>query len=351
MDNRPSSDAALTSGDIKEYGVVMLVGGMDPTGGAGLAADISTARLAQAYPMPVVSCVTSQNSKGFRTMQPVALDIFRDQLESVLSDVVPDAVKVGMLPSAAHMRVLAEMLCLYEHGPVVFDPIMAPTNGAENFSADWWEDRETLFLFFSQVSLITPNAVELHRLTEPLRNTTTFKEQFEASPILSEDASGEENYLFKLVTDLHLMRTFYGLDRILLTGGHNPGKYQYSDILIEPRPDLECPPELMKEVKAESEESPVAYTIGRIKGEFIDTPNTHGTGCVYSSAIACLLAKKVPVHIAVSMAKEILTFLLRAGKDWRLYEEGHGPAYSVISMPSSDFPGIPLNRDMTEFMN
>lgn len=333
----------------KSRNIVMLVGGTDPTGGAGLAADIGICRLIQVYPMPVVSCITSQDSKGFRKMQQVDIDIFRDQLESILCDVVPDSVKIGMLPSARHMKVLAEILCLYEHGPVIFDPIMAPSEGKDNFYADWWEDRDALKLFLTQVTLITPNASELHKLTAPLRENPELKTHVEIAPEIKDKISEDDAFMMSMVSDMHLLRIFYGIERILLTGGHNKGSYLHNDFILEPRPDLECPPELMDDL--DEEVTPMAYALGRITGEDIDTPNTHGTGCIYSSAIAGLLAKKVPTHIAIRLAKEIVGFLLKGGKDWRLYEEGHGPAYSVISLPEAEFPAFPINRDLSDFLN
>ena len=348
MINENSSDNYIPTEKINRQSIVMLVGGTDPTGGAGLAADIATCRLVQGYPMPVVSCVTSQDSKGFRRMQAVDLDIFRDQIESVLNDVVPDAIKIGMLPSAKHMRILAELLCLHEHGPVVFDPVMAPTAGADNFTSDWWEDRSTLMLFLSQVDLITPNAVELERLASPVREDPAFKQQLE-NVSYPENASEDEIRLMQLLTDMHILRISYGLDRILLTGGHNPGLRLHSDFLLEPRPDLECPPEIMEQ--SEDGEPPVAYSVAHIAGEKIDTPNTHGTGCVYSTAIACLLAKGAPYHVAVKMAKELIGFLLKAGKDWRLYEEGHGPAYSILAMPDDDGGRMSLTQGLSEYLN
>lgn len=336
------------SANVGRQSIIMLVGGTDPTGGAGLAADIATCRLVQGYPMPVVSCVTSQDSKGFRRLQEIDPDMFRDQLESVLNDVVPDAVKVGMLPSARHMRILAELLCLHEHGPVIFDPVMAPSEGSENFSADWWEDRSTLMLFLSQVDLITPNAVELELLASPVREDAMFKEQL-LKISYPENATQEEIRLMQLITDMHLLRMFYGLDRILLTGGHNPGLRLHSDFLLEPRPDLECPPEIIE--MADDNEPPMAYSIAHFGGENVETPNTHGTGCVYSTAIACMRAKDAPYHIAVKMAKELIGFLLRAGKDWRLYEKGHGPAYSVLSMPDDKEVRMPLTHGLNDFLN
>lgn len=341
--------------------VIMLVGGTDPTGGAGLAADISVARMLQSYPMPVVSCVTSQNSAGFRKMQPVDIDIFRDQIESTLTDIVPDAVKIGMLPSARHARVLAELLALYEHGPVIFDPVMAPTSGENNFEGNWWSDPSTLNFLMSQVDLITPNSVELNRLTEQVKEITEFLENFDINDL--GDLTGEQDYdLLNNITKMHFLRMHFGLEKILLTGGHNKGEHQFCDFLLEPQTEIilndfnsgkNQDDDDIEENGEDENESIRRYSIVRFGGKKVDTPNTHGTGCVYSTAIACLMAKGVPTAVAVGMAKEILGFLLRSGKDWRLYEDGgYGPAFSIISLPETagDLE-VTFKPGITDFLN
>lgn len=352
--NSPSGLSDLKS-------VIMLVGGTDPTGGAGLAADIGVARMLQSYPMPVVSCVTSQNSAGFRKMQPVDIDIFRDQIESTLSDIIPDAVKIGMLPSARHARVLAEMLALYEHGPVIFDPIMAPTSGEQNFTGEWWSDSSTLNFLMTQVDLITPNAVELDRLVEQVKEITEFLQDFDVNEL--GNLAGEQDFdLLNNLTKMHLLRLHFGLEKILLTGGHNKGKHKFCDFLLEPQTEIipndlnsgDCQEENESgETENDENENIKRYSIIRFGGSKINTPNTHGTGCVYSTAIASLIAKGVPTAAAIGMAKEILGFLLRSGKDWRLYDNGgYGPAFSIISLPESseDLQSV-FKPGITDFLN
>lgn len=326
--------------------VVMIVAGTDSSGGAGLAADIATCRLLQAYPMPVVSCVTSQNSKGLRRIQPVDLEIFQDQLEAILTDVRPDAVKVGMLPSIEHMRILAEMLALYPHGPVVFDPIISPTLGAENFNAEWMTDRNTLSLFMSQVFLITPNADELKALVAPVKATGLIP-----VPEFNENIDSKSLLIF----DMHILRMTYGVNNLLLTGGHNKDEDRFTDFLLCSRDEIEFPSELNTELDGnddlESSESPSSYEIGIIKGEEVDTPNTHGTGCVYSTAISSFIAQGLKLQLAVPLAKQILTILLKSGKDWRLYKNGHGPAFSLLSLPQGDMIPPSLQTIPPSFLN
>ena len=344
----------------------MLVGGTDCTGGAGLSADISVVRMLQCYPMPVVSCITSQGPDGFRMMQPASIDIFSDQLKSVLSNVRPDAVKIGMLPSSKHLEILPLLLARFDHGPVIFDPIMAPTDGADNFNATWWEDPSTLAAFLAHVDMITPNLPELQQLAETIRRS--------ADP-LPEDLPNFDTNLMKYMFDMHLVRSFYELKCVLLTGGHNADR-PFTDILMhtvgteeftnpadaenddpqdsenqdesqifDDSDEIDSCSDTDWDDESEYDDSGISYNIGIIGGDKIDTPNSHGTGCVYSTAIATLLAQDMKIHIAVSLAKRLLQMMLDFGKDWRLFESGHGPAFSIVQIPDSPDKKMPLFPD------
>ncbi|MDE7081732.1 MAG: hydroxymethylpyrimidine/phosphomethylpyrimidine kinase [Muribaculaceae bacterium] len=314
---------------MKKDKIILLVGGTDCTGGAGLAADIGVVRTLQCYPMPVVSCITSQGPEGFRRMQEADIEIFTDQLVAVLKNVRPDAVKVGMLPSARHMAVLAMLLSENEHGPVVFDPVMKPTDGAENFSADWWEDPGAFAYFLTQVDLITPNYPELLRLIKPAEELygSDIPEQFAAMGSLA-----------KYIYHLNLLRRFYDVPAVLLTGGHNEDN-RYTDILMhDPSPEDNEPKDV--------------YHVEMLGGEGVDTPNTHGTGCVYSTAIASLLAQDLDLNVALPLAKRLMYIFLDGGKNWRLFKSGHGPAFSILNMPESPGDGLnPMFGNTPGFMN
>ncbi len=315
--------------------IVLIIGGTDCTGGAGLAADISVVRTLQCYPMPVVSCITSQGPEGFRRMQQADIEIFTDQLVAVLKNVRPDAVKIGMLPSARHMAVLAMLLSENDHGPVVFDPVMRPTDGAENFSADWWEDTGALAFFMSQVDLVTPNYPELKQLVRP------------AEKIYGQDVPEQllaMGSMAKYIYRINLLRQFYDIPAVLLTGGHNDDGDRYTDILLRNPSDDESGQD-------ESDNHNV-YHVEMLGGEKVATPNTHGTGCVYSSAIASLLAQDVNLNVALPLAKRLMYIFLEGGKEWRLFKSGKGPAFSILKVPES--PGNGLNLmfgDSPGFMN
>lgn len=325
---------------------LLLVSGSDPTGGAGIGADIGVARLMQCYPMPVISCITSQYSKGFRMMQPVDIEIFKDQLEAVLSEVRPDAVKVGMLPSADHMKVLSEMLSIYPHGPVVFDPIKAPSKDLFGFDTDWWKNLTVLIPFMNQTFLVTPNLPELESIVENIQ---------ESGLLDLPDSPDFPDIKSTTIYKMHLMRIFYGVDNILLTGGHNEGEDLHTDVLMCAKNPDEIPQEIIDriEIPDDIEGEHQAYEIGMLKGDVIETPNTHGTGCVYSTSIASLLAQGMRIEIAVALAKQFVSILLNAGKDWRLYKDqnAYGPAYSILpAVENNTYQGFPLNLN-PEIMN
>lgn len=290
--------------------VIALAGGTDCSGGAGLPADISVVRFFNAYPMPIVTCVTSQGPDGLRMMQPVDADLFADQLSAVFDNVRPDAFKIGMLPSAWHMEAITHVLEKYQIENVVFDPVMAPTDGAGNFKADWWRDNRLLAGFLGHVDMITPNLVELKRLTAPIADSSGDEEKAEL-----DSSHGEQ--LSILLGRLFLKH--YDCRSLLITGGHNE-ENQFCDILMHN--DACC-------------RTGSSSTIRRYQGMEVETPNTHGTGCVYSSAIATLLGRGMADSDAVDEAKLLIRFLLEEGKNLRLYNRNpqlhdgsHGPTFA-----------------------
>ncbi len=283
-------------------------------------ADLGVARMTQIYPMTTVSCITSQNSKGFRKMQSVDPVLFADQLEAALSDHCPTVVKVGMLPSALHMDILADMLERYPHGPVVFDPVMAPSDGENNFFADWWEDSAVMHKFLKHVFLMTPNSVEVRRLARPLIDKEGKGEAGE--PEVNEDVPFDPMDM----VSAQFLKKEYGIKHVLITGGHSK-RTPYTDFLVSDN-DLQQPDEAILPAQA--------LAVTPYEGEFIDTPNTHGTGCVFSTAIACMLAKKMPVERAVHAAKMLVQLLLKAAKGIKFYDNIPGPVYLTLLSPDDE---------------
>ena len=258
---------------------VLTIAGSDSGGGAGLQADIKTMTANGVYAMSAVTALTAQNTTGVTGIQEVTPEFLAMQLDAVFTDIVPDAVKIGMVSSAALIRVIAERLRFYKAQHIVLDPVMVATSGARLISEDAVEALCTDLIPLAEV--ITPNIPEAQVLTGTDIRTAQDME-------------------------LAAKRIYAGYGcAVLLKGGHSledANDYLYSD------------------------------DGGRwFHGERIDNPNTHGTGCTLSSAIASNLAKGMTVPEAVGRAKTYLSGALAAMLD---LGKGPGPmnhAYDIHS--------------------
>lgn len=227
---------------------VMILAGTDPTGGAGLAADIRTVTAMGAFPMPAVTCVTAQNHKGLAAMEPVSVDMIAGQLKAIYDVFTPDAVKIGMLTSADAVSAVAEIMTKQRQRNIVVDPVLGATAGGA-FSHDMPKLIEAYLNDLLPIAtLVTPNIPEARkfRITD---------------------------------SDEGVLHTC----NILLKGGHAE--------------DEECMDRLIT-----VEGSTVTF-----RGRRIDSSNLHGTGCVLSSAIASGLAKGLELTEAIKCAKDFLT--------------------------------------------
>ena len=119
-------DIAMT---VPHYTTMLTIAGSDPSGGAGIQADIKTATALGVYAMSVITAVTAQNTLGVKGFEPVSLPLLEAQLRCVLDDMRPDAVKIGMIPSAPHASLIAGILREYEVTGVVLDPVLVATSG------------------------------------------------------------------------------------------------------------------------------------------------------------------------------------------------------------------------------
>lgn len=260
--------------------VAMTIAGSDPSGGAGIAADLKTFMANGVYGCSVITALTAQNTKEYWSTLPVAGHMVTDQLLSVLTDIRPDAVKIGMLPNTGIMGEVADVLEKEKLSNVVVDPVMVSSSGKVLMA----ENAREVFVkrILPLCDLVTPNIPE----TAELLKLFGYDEEG-----LPEDASSwMEAAAEKLALEL-------GID-VLVKGGHSQGAP--SDYLF------------LQDVKE-----------GRwLKGLRIHNPNNHGTGCTLSSAITANLAKGYNRVRAVSLAKEYLTTCLSAGLD---LGEGRGP--------------------------
>lgn len=255
------------------YFTMLSIAGSDPSGGAGIQADIKTASALGVYAMAALTAVTAQNTMGVRGFEAVSVDMLRAQLCAVIEDIRPDAVKIGMIPTAAHVEVIADTLERYELQNVVLDPVLVATSG------DALSGGDTVQTLLSRLvplaAVVTPNLPEAAALTG--RGVSTPTEILEAA----QELRG------------------LGARGVLIKGGHG-GAEELIDYYVD-RDHQE-----------------------RHFHRRIATPNTHGTGCTLSSAIASFMARGEETAVAVAHGIEWLQGALRAGADIEL-GHGHGP--------------------------
>jgi hydroxymethylpyrimidine/phosphomethylpyrimidine kinase len=252
---------------------LLSVAGSDPSGGAGVQADIKTFSAFGCYGMAAITALTAQNTRGVTAAYPVAPEIVAAQIEAVLSDISPDAIKIGMLATPDIAQAVAMTLSHYEARDIVLDPVLVPTQGVSLASSGLEKALVTTLLPLAR--LVTPNLYEASALTQtPLaRNVDEMAEQ---ARLLCEA----------------------GARAALVKGGDLDG--EPIDVLFE------------------------AGERRLFHGRRVPTRNTHGTGCALSSAIACELAKGAPLIDAIAAAKVWLEGALEAADTLRL-GEGRGP--------------------------
>ena len=248
----------------------LTIAGSDSSGGAGIQADIKTMTAHGVYAMSAVTALTAQNTTGVTGIMEVTPEFLAEQLDAIFTDIFPDAVKTGMVSSAALIEVIAEKLKRYGAKNIVVDPVMVATSGARLISEDAVETlKERLFPLSA---LITPNIPE----TEVLSG-------------LSISSAEDMERAARVIFDR------YGC-AVLAKGGHRIN--DANDLLFDGRGMVWIP------------------------GRRIDNPNTHGTGCTLSSAIASNLAKGFALEDAVRGAKAYLSGALSAMLD---LGSGSGP--------------------------
>jgi hydroxymethylpyrimidine/phosphomethylpyrimidine kinase len=257
------------------------IAGSDSSGGAGIQADIKTMTANGVYAMTAITALTAQNTTGVTNIMEVTPEFLADQLDAVFTDIYPDAVKTGMVSSVALIETISRKLREYKAKNIVVDPVMVATSGAKLISDDAIETlgKELLPL----ATLITPNIPEAEVLSG--MTITTDKDMIEAARAIN----GK-----------------YGC-AVLCKGGHQVNNA--NDLL---------------------------YRNGDyvwFNGKRIDNPNTHGTGCTLSSAIASNLAKGYDLDQAVEAAKNYISGALAAMLD---LGHGSGPMNHAFDI-TSDF--------------
>lgn len=257
----------------------LTIAGSDSCGGAGIQADIKTMAANGVYAMSAICALTAQNTTRVRAILDVPADFLEKQLDAVFEDIFPDAVKIGMVSSPALISVIAKSLRKHRAANIVIDPVMVATSGARLLKTDALSALENEL--FPLATLITPNIPEAEALSEKQIQCT-------------EDIESTAKLLFEK----------YGV-AVLLKGGHNI--CDANDLLVT--------------------EEGCKYFLGAR----INNPNTHGTGCTLSSAIAANLAKGRSLKDSISYAKNYLSGAL---SDMMNLGHGSGPINHLFDIKS-----------------
>jgi hydroxymethylpyrimidine/phosphomethylpyrimidine kinase len=261
----------------KMYIRALTIAGSDSGGGAGIQADLKTFSALGCYGMSVITALTAQNTVAVKSIQAADSGFVGDQIDAILEDIGVDTIKIGMLFSADIIRVVADKLAAIEIPNIVLDPVMVAKSGDKLLKDDAIE--AMVELLFPLAKVITPNIEEIKVLT--------------GLDIKSvEDFPGAAQKLFET-----------GAENILLKGGHLESADSTDYLFIR---------------KGDSIES------FHYPGERINTKNTHGTGCTYSSAIAAYLGQDCRLNDAIKFAKQYISGAIEDGARYQL-GSGYGP--------------------------
>ena len=255
----------------------LTIAGSDSSGGAGIQADIKTMTANGVYAMSAITALTAQNTTGVTGIMEVTPSFLKEQLDCIFTDIRPDAVKIGMVSSTDLIMAIAEKLTAYHAQNIVVDPVMVSTSGHRLMCEEAMDAVTDILLPMGDV--ITPNIPETQVLCG--FEIHTEEDMIKAAGKLAEKYKGA----------------------ILIKGGH----------LVNDATDL-------------------LYQDGKLqwfRGKRVANPNTHGTGCTLSSAIACNLALGFSVEDSVANAKAYLTGALEAMLD---LGAGSGPLNHVYAL-------------------
>lgn len=269
-----------------KYQTVLTIAGSDPSGGAGIQADIKTISACGCYATSAITAITIQNTQGVQAVQAIPADIIYQQIKCVSEDIEINAIKIGMLHSAEVVNMLAAWLKDHPCTNIVLDPVMVSTSGHrlldENAIISMTQN------LFPLVRVITPNIPE-------------------AEVLLGQKIQQQEDIAIaakKLANKYHTS--------VWLKAGH-----LHADVLVDICYDVE------------------AQKIYELPGVRIRTKNTHGTGCTLSSALASMLAKGLSLEDSARKAKEYMNQAIRHGADFEI-GLGQGPVHHFWNLWSEN---------------
>ena len=257
--------------------VVLSIAGSDSSGGAGIQADLKTMSALGVYGMTAITAITAQNTTGVTEIVESPPELLDAQITACLEDIPADAVKTGMLPSPEQVEVVAKNIHKYGISNLVVDPVMVATSGSRLMKNS--TSQTMAKLLFPLAKVITPNVPEAESLSG--QKVATKEDMQQVANLLGEK---------------------YGC-AVLVKGGH--ACEDANDVLFE------------------------NGNITWFNGSRIDNPNTHGTGCTLSSAIASNLALGYDLKTSVERAKQYLTAAIEANLD---LGKGHGPLNHMVNI-------------------
>ncbi|MBC5685845.1 bifunctional hydroxymethylpyrimidine kinase/phosphomethylpyrimidine kinase [Roseburia sp. NSJ-9] len=249
----------------------LTIAGSDSSGGAGIQADIKTMTANGVYAMSAITALTAQNTTGVTSIMEATPQFLAEELDCIFTDIYPDAIKTGMVSSSELIEVIADKLTGYQAKNIVVDPVMVATSGARLISEDAISTLKSKLLPLAKV--ITPNIPEAEVLSEMQIKSEADMEK--AAEIICNRLGCS----------------------VLLKGGHQLN--DANDLLWQKNEQATW-----------------------FMGKRIDNPNTHGTGCTLSSAIASNLAKGYDLKTSVKYAKNYISGALAAGLN---LGKGSGP--------------------------
>ncbi len=258
--------------------ICLSIAGSDPSGGAGIQADLKTFAALGTYGAAAITAITVQNTQGVQSSHPLPADMVAAQADAVLTDLHPDAVKIGMTGSKEIIITLAQLLEKRQPPCVILDPVMISTSGHALIETK--AQQALLEVLGPHATLLTPNLPELYALCGK-----------EVSP---EEGAG-------------MLMEQSGCPYILVKGGHKKGSTS-TDFLYD-----------------------INGGTFRFDNERIDTTNTHGTGCTLSSAIAAFMAQGFSVPEAVGKAKDYIQQAIATAKNIRIGQGTNGALYHFFA--------------------
>lgn len=265
----------------KQYRTALTIAGSDPSGGAGIQADLKAFSACGCYGSSAIVAVVDENTIGVTGVHPIPIDFVIGQIKSVLDDIGADAIKIGMLHSSELILAVKETLSQYNIRNIVLDPVMVATSGDTLLQTEAIATLKDELIPFTRI--ITPNIPE-------------------AEILLGEKINKQKDLPF-FAKKLSQNRKV----SVLLKAGHLT-EDELIDVFYNAETD-----ELLE-----------------LKSKRVNTQNTHGTGCTFSSAIAAFLAHGLEMNDAVKKAEEYMAKAIIAGAQYKI-GKGHGPVHHFFN--------------------